>query len=63
MTNREKATHILAIIMEELNMPIGSTLGDVVLALASIDPDNEILGLLKPILRDAVIDEIKQKIA
>jgi hypothetical protein len=49
--------------MEELKMPEGSTLGDVVLALATIDPENEILDLLKPVIRNAVIDEIKAKIA
>lgn len=63
MTNREKATEVLAIIMEELNMPKGSTIGDVAYALAIIDPDNEILNLIKPLIRNAVIDEIKKKIA
>lgn len=63
MTNRKKATCILAIIMEELKMPKGATLGDVALALATIDPDNEILDLLKPVIRNAVIDDIKAKIA
>lgn len=63
MTNKKKATCALAIIMEELNMPEGSTIGDVAYALAFIDPDNEILNLLKPLIRSAVIDEIQQKIA
>jgi ssRNA-specific RNase YbeY (16S rRNA maturation enzyme) len=63
MTNREKATEVLAIIMEELNMPKDSTLGDVVYALAIIDPTNEILNLLKPLIRNAAIDEIQKKIA
>jgi ssRNA-specific RNase YbeY (16S rRNA maturation enzyme) len=62
MTNKEKATHILAIIMEELNMPKGATIGDVAIALSSIDENNEIMGMLKPILRNAVIDEIKATI-
>ena len=63
MTNSEKATHILAIIMEELNMPAESTIGDVAWALSCIDEDDEIMNLLKPVIRDAVIDEIKTKIA
>ena len=63
MNNKEKATNILAIIMEELNMPSNSTLGDIALELNSIDPEGEILKILKPIIRNAVIDEIKQKIA
>jgi hypothetical protein len=63
MTNQEKATSILAIIMDELNMPKGSTIGDIAFALSSIDPENEIMSLLKPVIRDAVIDEIKTKIA
>ena len=63
MTNQEKATRVLAIIMEELNMPEHSTIGDVALALATIDPGNEILGLLKQLIRNAVIDEIRKKIA
>ena len=63
MTNKEKATYLLAIIIEELNMPEGSTLSDVSLALSIIDPDNEILNLLKPVIRNAVIDDIKTKIA
>lgn len=62
MTNKEKATHILAIIMEELNMPKGATIGDVAIALLSIDENNEIMGMLKPILRNAIIDEIKATI-
>jgi hypothetical protein len=63
MSNREKATHILTIIMEELNMPYGSTIGDVAHALSIIDPDDGVMKLLLPVLRDAVIDEIKHKIA
>lgn len=63
MTNEKKATYILAIIMEELNMPKGSTIGDVAHALSVIDPDNEILTVLKPLIRNAVIDEIQKKIA
>lgn len=63
MTNIEKATAVLAIILEELNMPKDATMGDVAYALAIIDPDNEILSLLKPLIRNAAIDEIKQKIA
>lgn len=63
MTNLKKATCVLAIIMEELNMPKGSTIGDVALALGVIDPDGEILNLLKPLIRNAVIDEIQNKIA
>lgn len=63
MTNIKKATCVLAIIMEELNIPKGSTIGDVALALLDIDPSGEIMNLLKPLIRDAVIDEIKKKIA
>lgn len=63
MTNAKKAACILAIIMEELNMPKGSTIGDVAYALALIDPSNEILNQLKPLIRNAVIDEIQKKIA
>lgn len=63
MTNIKKATCVLAIIMEELNMPKGSTIGDVALALGTIDPDGEILNLLKPLIRNAVIDETQKKIA
>ena len=59
MTNKEKATRILAIIMEELNMPKNSTIGDVALALEIVDPDDEIMKMLKPILRNAIIDDIK----
>lgn len=63
MTNERKAACVLAIIMEELNMPKGSTIGDVSLALAAIDPDGEILNLLKHLIRNAAIDEIQKKIA
>jgi hypothetical protein len=63
MTNMKKATCLLAIIMEELNMPKGSTIGDVAHALAIIDPDDEILNLIKPVIRNSVIDDIKAKIA
>ena len=63
MTNQQKATAVLSIIMEELNMPKDSTIGDVAYALLLIDPDNEILNLLKPLIRNANIDEIKRKIA
>ena len=62
MTNKEKATNILAIIMEELNMPKNSTIGDIALALNIVDPDGEIMKMLKPYLRNAIIDEIKSKI-
>lgn len=61
MTNKEKATNILAIIMEELNMPKNSTIGDIALALNIVDPDGEIMKMLKPYLRNAIIDEIKSK--
>ena len=61
MTNKEKATNILAIIMEELNMPKNSTIGDIALALNIVDPDGEIMEMLKPYLRNAIIDEIKSK--
>ena len=61
MTNKEKATNILAIIMEELNMPKNSTIGDIALALNIVDPDGEIMKILKPYLRNAIIDEIKSK--
>ena len=61
MINKEKATNILAIIMEELNMPKNSTIGDVAYALDIIDHDNEIIKMLKPVLRNAIIDEIKTK--
>lgn len=63
MTSKQKATAVLAIIMEELNMPDGSNIGDVALALTVIDPSNEILNQLKPLIRNAVIDDIKKKIA
>ena len=62
MTNKENATNILAIIMEELNMPKNSTIGDVAYALSIIDPDEEIMKILKPILRNAIIDEIESKL-
>ena len=61
MTNKEKATNILAIIMEELNMPKNSTIGDIALALNIVDPDGEIMKMLKPYLRNAIIDKIKSK--
>lgn len=61
MTNKEKATNILAIIMEELNMPKNSTISDIALALNIVDPDGEIMKMLKPYLRNAIIDEIKSK--
>ena len=61
MTNKEKATNILAIIIEELNMPKNSTIGDIALALNIVDPDGEIMKMLKPYLRNAIIDEIKSK--
>jgi hypothetical protein len=63
MTNQQKATAVLSIILEELNMPKDSTIGDVAYALLLIDPDNEILDLLTPLIRNATIDEIKKKIA
>ena len=59
MTNKEKATRILAIIIEELNMPKESTIGDIALALMYIDENNEIMKIFKPILRNAIIDEIE----
>ena len=61
MTNKEKATNILAIIMEEMNMPKNSTIGDIALALNIVDPDGEIMKMLKPYLRNAIIDKIKSK--
>ena len=61
MTNKEKATHILAVILEELNMPKNSTIGDIANALSIIDPDDEIMKILKPILRNAIIDDIQAK--
>jgi hypothetical protein len=63
MTNLAKASCVLAIILDELNMPKDSTIGDVALALSVIDPSNEIMSLLKPLIRDAVIDEIQKNIA
>lgn len=63
MTNREKAINVLAIIMEELNMPKGATVGDVARALQILDPSNEIINLLKPFITKAVIEEIQLKIA
>ena len=62
MTNRQKATGALAIIMNALNMPNGSTLGDIALALSIIDPDDSIMSLIKPLLRNSIIDEIKHSI-
>ena len=61
MTTKEKATNVLSIIMEELNMPKNSTIGDIALALNIVDPDGEIMKILKPYLRNAIIDEIKSK--
>ena len=61
MTNKEKGTNILAIIMAELNMPKNYTIGDIALALNIVDPDGEIMKMLKPYLRNAIIDEIKSK--
>lgn len=63
MTNLAKASCVLAIILDELNMPKDSTIGDVALALSVIDPSNEIMSLLKPLIHDAVIDEIQKNIA
>lgn len=63
MTNQQKATAVLSIIMEELNMPKGSTIGDVAYALSIIDPSDEIMNLLRPLIRNATIDEIRTKIA
>ena len=62
MTNRQKATGALAIIMDALNMPKGSTLGDIALALSIIDPDDSIMSLIKPLLRNSIIDDIKHSI-
>lgn len=59
MTNKEKATRILAIIIEELNMPKESTIGDIARALLIVDENNEIMKMFKPILRNAIIDEIE----
>lgn len=63
MTNREKATGILAIVLEELNMPKWATLGDVAYALSILDPNDEVINFFKKYATAAVIDEIKQKIA
>jgi hypothetical protein len=63
MTNLAKASCVLAIVMEELNMPKGSTIGDVALALKEIDPGDENMDMLKPLIRNAVIDEIQKDIA
>lgn len=63
MTNKEKAANILAIIMDELNMPKGSTIGDVGWALASIDESDEIIRTLKLYIRKAVIDDIQAQLA
>ena len=60
MTNKEKAINILAIIIDELNMPKNSTIGDIALALCLIDPDDEIIKMFKTNLRNAVIDAIKE---
>jgi hypothetical protein len=63
MTNKEKATNIMAIIMDELNMPKGSTIGDVAIALSSIDPDGEIMKIFKIYMTKAIVEEIQKKIA
>ena len=62
MTNKEKATNVLAIIMEELNVPKNSTIGDIALALNIVDPDGEIMKMLKPYLKNAIIDAINSKV-
>ena len=62
MNNKEKAINILAIIMDELNMPKNSTIGDVAYALSMVDPDGEIMKILKTLLRNAIIDEIKSSL-
>lgn len=60
MSSMQKAAGVLSIIMEELNMPKGSTMGDVALALSIIDPSDEIINLLKPLIRNAAIERIKE---
>ena len=42
MTNKEKATNILAIIMEELNVPANAPIGDIIWNLQFIDETGEI---------------------
>jgi hypothetical protein len=63
MTHRQKAIGILAIIMDELNVPEGSTLGDIGWYLDAIDDAGEIKRLLTTEIRNAVIDEIKAQLA
>ena len=60
---KSKATEILAIIMDELNVPRGYSLGDIMWALAAIDEDGEIKKMLVTAIRNEVIEEIKKKIA
>ena len=62
MTNKEKATNILAIIMEELNVPAKAPIGDIIWNLQFIDETGEIEKMLKFYIREAVIDDIKEKI-
>lgn len=63
MTHKQKAIGILAIIMDELNVPEGSTLGDIGWCLDAIDDTGEIKRLLTTEIRNAVIDEIKAHLA
>ena len=60
---KSKAATILAIIMEELNVPKGASLGDIMWALDAIDEDGKIKKMLVTEIRKEVIGEIKWKLA
>ncbi len=60
---KSKAATILAIIMEELNISKGASLGDIMWALNAIDEDGEIKKMLITEIRKEVIGEIKWKLA
>lgn len=60
---KSKAATILAIIMEELNVPKGASLGDIMRALDAIDEDGEIKKMLITEIRKEVIADIKWKLA
>lgn len=60
---KSKAATILAIIMEELNVPKGASLGDIMWALDAIDEDGEIKKMLITEIRKEVIADIKWKLA
>ena len=62
MSAFHKSTSILAIIMDELNVPSDATFGDIMYYLSFFDDDGEITKMLAATMKEEVIAEIKRKL-